>query len=89
MAYLIILIGLLATVAYRIYVPDKADGAYVEFASNIVNILSIGWIMFVLWRNERKSDDVFGKAIRKEISTVLLMILLAATYSILTLMKSL
>ena len=89
MAYLIILIGLVATVFYRIQFPEKADGSYFEFGSNVINLLSISWIGFVLWRNERKSDDAFGKAVRREISTVLLMIFLAATYSILTLMKSL
>ena len=87
-ALFIVVAGLLATLAMYVYDPSRLDATYVEFGSNLINVLSIAWIVIVLARFEKKTDDVFGRAMRKEISTILLMIFVSGAYSAIKLLRS-
>jgi H+/gluconate symporter-like permease len=88
-AILIVLAGIVATLYHYIGFPKQTEESHFEFGSNVINALSIAWIMLVLARNESKTDDMFGKAIRRELSTILLMIFVSASYSMLKLFKAL
>jgi hypothetical protein len=87
-ALIIVVAGLLATLGMYIIDPSKPDGSYVEFGSNLINVLSIAWIIIVLARFEKRTDAVFGRAMRKEISTILLMIFVSGAYSAIKLLRS-
>ena len=89
MAFLILLIGIVATVFYRIRFPEQPEEACIGFGSNVINLLSITWILLVLWWNRDESEQGFGKAMKKEVPTLSIMIFLAGTHSILLLMKPL
>ncbi len=86
-AIIIVIFGLLATMATFVLNPGLPNESYTEFGSNLVNSLSILWIIIVLLRNHRRSDLDFGRAMRGELSTILLMIFVSGSYSMLRLVQ--
>ncbi len=90
-AILIVVAGLLSTVArylFDLHIDTKrADSFYIEFGASVINTLSIVWILIVLAMNRGKSEQDYGKSLRNEESTILLMVFTSGAYSMLSLFK--
>lgn len=87
-AIVIVVLGLLSTVACYFLWSGKDDSFYVDIGASVINALSILWIIIVLMANKKKTETEFGKAIRDEESTILLMVFVSGAYSILSLLKT-
>jgi H+/gluconate symporter-like permease len=88
-AFFIVIVAVVATI-FRLTTGDsKPDEFYFEFASNIANALSIIWLILVLIRNVNSDDGKLGRAIRAEMSTIVLMVLTTGVYSAIRIFKML
>lgn len=85
-ALVILLVSVAATAVWTIVVRSGVD-ASIEFGTLLLNSLSLLWLGFVLAKNESVTDAKFGRAVRKEMSTVVLALSTLLIYSVVRLIK--
>jgi hypothetical protein len=88
-AIIFVVLGIAAAVLRFFANPGLTDEEYASFGSAIVNTLSITWLALVLVWFERRPDLEFGRALRREMPTILLMIFTTGIPTVLKILRSL
>jgi hypothetical protein len=88
-AIFIAFIALLLIVSRLIFGKPEPEEFYYEFASNIVNALSILWLLLVLIYHRKSNDATLGVSIKLEMSTIALLVITTGVYSALRIFKML
>lgn len=84
----IVLLSVIATVL-RMAVTHENLESTIDFATFVLNSLSLLWLCIVLRRHEKSHHADFGEAIRREMPTLLIALFISLIYSVVMLFRML